>query len=118
MAKPNEIGKRGEKIACDYLVNNGYKIIKRNFHFGKLGELDIIAEKDNYIVFVEVKIQCTDSFGDAHFWITPQKQKKLRKAAEGFFYVNKIQNKDCRFDAIFIDFREDPPIVDHIENAF
>ncbi len=111
-------GKKGEEIAYNYILNKGYKIIKRNFHFGKLGEIDIIAEKDNQIVFFEVKVQTGDSFGDAHFWLTPAKQKKLRKCAEGFIYVNKIQKKSLRFDAIFIDLRNHPPSIDHIENAF
>ncbi|MGB9771331.1 MAG: YraN family protein [Candidatus Kapaibacteriota bacterium] len=115
---PTEIGKCGEDIACEHLLKKGFNILKRNFHFGKLGELDIVAEKDNTIVFVEVKFQTSDKFGDSHFWITPSKQKKLRKAAEGYLFVNKWQNKSCRFDAIFIDFRYDPPKIDHIENAF
>ncbi|ROL56153.1 YraN family protein [Bacteroidetes/Chlorobi group bacterium Naka2016] len=116
--KPTDTGKRGEEIACDYLLNKGYKILKRNFHFGKLGELDIVAEKDDCLVFVEVKLQTTDNFGDSRFWITPAKQKKLKKTAEGYIYTKKIQNKSCRFDAIFIDLRYNPPLINHIENAF
>lgn len=118
MEKASDIGKRSEDIACEFLSQQGYKIIKRNFHFGKLGEIDIIAEKDNQIVFIEVKAQSSNTFGDSRFWITPAKQKKLRKVAEGFLYVNKIENKECRFDAIIIDLRSKPFLIDHIINAF
>lgn len=118
MDKTSDIGKRSEEIACEYLIQLGYKIIKRNFHFGKLGEIDIIAEKDNQLIFIEVKAQSGDAFGDSRFWITPAKQKKLRKVAEGFLYVNKVQNKECRFDAIIVDFRSKPASVEHIINAF
>ncbi|MCX7907930.1 MAG: YraN family protein [Ignavibacteria bacterium] len=118
MNKSSELGKSGEDIACQYLLENGFQIVKRNFHFGKLGEIDIIAEKDNQLVFVEVKVQSSEAFGDPRFWINHSKQKKLRKTAEGFLFVNKINSKPCRFDAIIVDFRSQPPLVHHIENAF
>ena len=50
-----EKGDKAEEIAVKYLVDKGYSIKKRNFSFGKIGELDIIAEKDDTLVFVEVK---------------------------------------------------------------
>lgn len=118
MNKSNEIGKLGEETAEQYLVEKGYKIRKKNFHFGKLGEIDIIAEKDGKLIFFEVKVQKSNNFGDSHFWITPAKQKKLRKVAEGYLFINGIQHMDCQFDAIFIDFRHNPPLLDHVENAF
>jgi len=114
----NKIGKQGEQIAIDYLVDKGYKIIKQNFHFGKVGEIDIIAEKNNEIVFIEVKIQNTNTFGDARYWITPNKQKKIKKAAEGFIFIFKPHFASFRFDAIIINTQLNPPIIDHIENAF
>lgn len=114
----SSIGKLGEDIAEDFLLKSGYKILERNFRFGRLGEIDIVAEKDQVLVFFEIKVQTTNSFGDAKFWITKSKQQKLRKSAEGFLYINKLQDKICRFDAIFIDLRENPCRIDHLENAF
>lgn len=114
----SSIGKLGEDIAVDFLLNSGYKVLERNFRFRRLGEIDIIAEKDQVLVFCEIKAQTTDSFGDAKFWITKSKQQKLRKAAEGFLYINNLQDKICRFDAIFIDLRENPCRIYHLENAF
>ncbi len=118
MNKSNEIGKLGEQAAENYLIEKGYKILKKNFHFGKLGEIDIIAEKDGKLIFFEVKVQKSNHFGDSHFWITQAKQNKLRKVAEGYLYINGIKGIACQFDAIFIDLRYNPPILDHLENAF
>lgn len=58
----NRIGKIGEKLAAEYLEKHGYEIITTNF-YTKRGEIDIIARKDNEIVFVEVKTRSSDSFG-------------------------------------------------------
>lgn len=120
MKKANKttFGKLGEEIVTNYLISSGYKILKRNFYFGKVGEIDIIAEKDNILIFFEIKIQGTNSFGDSKYWITKTKQQKLRKTAEGYLFINKIVDQDCRFDAIFVDFCQNPPRIEHIENAF
>ncbi len=116
--KPTETGRHGEQMALEFLESNGYKIIKRNFHFGRYGEIDLIGEKDGVLVFFEVKVQTTNAFGDPRFWITHSKQQKLRKAANGFLYINKIEDRNCRFDAIVIDLRTIPPQIEHIKNAF
>ncbi len=111
-------GNFGEKLALEYLTKEGYKHLKSNFYFGRYGEIDLVVEKNDTLVFVEVKIKRTQQFGSPHYWITPAKQAKLRRAAEGFIYVNKISDKSFRFDAILIDFDFDPPKIEHIENAF
>jgi putative endonuclease len=116
--KSTETGRHGEQIALEFLESNGYKIIKRNFHFGRYGEIDLIGEKDGVLIFFEVKVQTTDAFGDPRFWITASKQQKLRKAASGYLYINKIEDRNCRFDAIVIDLRTTPPQIEHIKNAF
>lgn len=117
MLDKKEKGKKGEDIACEYLVNAGYEIKKRNFHFGREGEIDIIAEKDDYLVFVEVKFRTNNSYGDPMESITPKKAKTLKRTAEGYLYVNKIQGKPCRIDVVIIDFRNGLPAINHIENA-
>ncbi|MFA6570364.1 MAG: YraN family protein [Bacteroidota bacterium] len=111
-------GSQSENIACDFLVAKGYKIIKKNFHFGKTGEIDIIAEDKGVLVFCEVKSKYKDAFGNPLEWITPKKQFKIRKVAEGYLYVNKIVDKDCRLDVIVIDFTVNPFKIEHLINAF
>ena len=110
-------GDYGESLAVEYLENQGYKIKKRNFHFGKTGEIDIIAEKDDVLVFVEVKYRTNNSYGDPLESITPKKANTLRKTAEGYLFVNDIYDRDCRIDIIIIDKRGGEPEIQHIENA-
>lgn len=112
------IGTEGENEAIDYLKNKGYQIIQTNFNFGKLGEIDIIAKDGKTLVFVEVKFRQNDKFGSPEFSITPSKIKNLRKAAEGYLYINKITNTDCRFDFVGITKENNKSIFNHLINAF
>ena len=111
-----EAGKSGEDIAVDYLISKNYEIIKRNFRFGKSGEIDIICRDKNILVFVEVKTRKNESYGDALLSITPTKIKHLKIAARGYLYINKIENTDCRFDAIVVEMNYEPSRVRHLEN--
>lgn len=112
------VGARGEEEAASYLKNKGYKIIKQNFHFGKTGEIDIVASKDDVLVFVEVKTRYSDKYGDPLLSITYNKQRSIRKVAEGYLYINKITDMECRFDVIIIDKRPGTNEILHMENAF
>lgn len=112
-----EKGNNGEKIAEKYLEEKGYEIIKRKFHFGKIGEIDLIAKDGDVIVFVEVKARKSAEFGSGLEAITPTKQKHLINVARGFLYVNKIENTYTRFDVISIDLSKFPPTIEHIINA-
>lgn len=113
-----EKGKYAEELAEEYLIKKGYSIINRNFHFGRYGEIDIIACIDEILVFVEVKARWTKLFGTAEESITSKKIMSLRRVAEGYLYTHKIQNRACRFDTIAIDGSVKPPIINHIENVF
>jgi len=110
-------GQGAENIAVEFLENLGYEIIKRNFHFGRTGEIDIIAKDNDSLVFVEVKGRESFKYGDPLLSITPKKQNALRRTAEGYLYVNKISDVECRFDIITIDLREKPPKIVHLINA-
>ncbi len=111
-------GRAGEDIAANFLEAKGYSIRKRNFHFGRTAEIDIIAQQRNVLVFVEVKMRMNDKYGNPLESITPAKQKKIKRAAEGFLYVNKLQNIECRFDVIVIDLTKNQNEISHYENAF
>ena len=110
-------GAEGEDIAEEYLMQKGFHIIKRNFIWGKIGEIDIVAMLNNQLVFVEVKTKTSKDFGDPLDWITPRKQKQLRTVAKGYFYVNQIYEQDCRFDVITVDLTDGQKKITHIENA-
>ena len=113
----SEKGAYGENLAVEFLEKKDYNIIKRNFHFGKTGEIDIIAEKDDELIFVEVKYRTKRSYGDPLDSLTPRKVNTLRRTAEGYLYVNKIYDKACRFDIIIINKIGTETTIQHIENA-
>ena len=106
-------GKIGEVVAFNYLKENNYKILETNYTC-KLGEIDIIAQKDDIIVFVEVKARTTAKFGLPREAVTPYKQHKIKLVAT--FYLQKTKNfgKICRFDVIEILGGN----INHIQNAF
>lgn len=117
-AENREKGDRAEAIVQEYLTDNKFKLKKVNFHFGKLGEIDVVAEKNNRIHFIEVRSRYSRDTIDPIHTLNPKKRNSLRKAAEGYLYVNKIVDMDCQFDFIKVDMFEAPPMIHHIENAF
>lgn len=117
MAIHNDFGKIAEDLAAEFLLKNGYTILVRNFRFQK-AEIDIIAEKDNLIVVVEVKARSTDAFMLPQEAVTKAKIKSIVSAANHFMEeFNK--NKEVRFDIISVlpDEKKNL-IIEHIENAF
>jgi putative endonuclease len=113
-----ESGRRGEELACTFLVKKGYDIVKRNFRFGH-GEIDIIARKEDLLIFVEVKTRTNYEFGEPELAITKSKQKQIIKIAKAYLYINEIYNMQCRFDVVAIMLEKyKEPRLNHIENAF
>lgn len=87
--KTTELGKIGEEFAANLLELQGYRILERNFRC-RMGEIDLIAEKDGEISFVEVKTRKSARFGRPAEAVNSEKQRRMRKAAE--FYLNCCQN--------------------------
>ena len=96
-------GNFGEDIAAKYLIDKGYRIIFRNFRYGKQGEIDIIAEIGDILVFIEVKTRSNSNFGKAIEQISRKKILLWRRAAEGYMFKNNIFGCECRLDLIAID---------------
>lgn len=115
-----DIGRRGEKIAADYLKKHGYKIKAKNV-FSAHGEIDIIAENKDFLVFVEVKARkdCPEYFekfglpGEA---VNKLKQQHIIYTARIYFEKHPTE-KEIRFDVIEV-YLGDSAEVRHIENAF
>jgi putative endonuclease len=95
--------KNWEEYAAKYLAEKGYKIVKRNFRFGKVGEIDIVCYDDKTLVFVEVKARNNYAYGSPEESITRQKQSQLKKVARMYYSVNSLEDVDCRFDVVAID---------------
>ncbi|WP_106917793.1 YraN family protein [Chryseobacterium aurantiacum] len=117
MADHNDFGKKAEDMAADYLQKNGYKVIGRNFRFQK-AEIDIIAEKEDLIIIVEVKARSTDAFMLPQEAVTRTKIKSIVTAANHYLEETEKQN-EVRFDIISVlpDENKDL-IIDHITDAF
>lgn len=111
-------GTNSETLALEYLVSIGYQIVKRNFKFGRSGEIDIIAKDKDVLVFIEVKSRKSFEYGSPIESVPLSKRKMIYSVAKGYLYVNKIENSEIRFDFIGIDLRGEKPIFEHIKNAF
>lgn len=117
MADHNDLGKRAEDLAAEYLVKNGYRILVRNFRFKKT-EIDIISEKDNLIIVTEVKARSTDFFILPQEAVTKGKIKSIVMAANHFMEeFNK--NQEVRFDIVSVlPDQKGNLIIEHIPDAF
>ena len=119
-----EKGRFGEKEACRYLAANGYEILARNYR-SRYGEIDLIAQHNGTVVFVEVKLRRDRAFADAAQAVGPSKQEKLRKTA--LLWLSEHGEQPARFDVIEVytgiarqtafgeTYRAN---IRHIENAF
>lgn len=85
----DELGKFGEDTACRYLIKNGYKILIRNFRC-RLGEIDIIAQKEGVLCFIEVKTRISQKYGKPAEAVTINKQKRIYRCAEYYMQVKGI----------------------------
>ena len=112
----NIYGKKGEIIAVNYLKQKGYKILETN-HKNKVGEIDIIAQDKDYLVFVEVKSRLSQKFGHPLDAIDERKQQKIHAVASLYMVKHGKYGTNCRFDAISILGLENPEIT-HIIDAF
>ncbi|MDR0357486.1 MAG: YraN family protein [Clostridiales Family XIII bacterium] len=118
-----KIGQRGELLAASYLEKQGYQILSRNFSC-KLGEIDIVAGRDDIICFVEVKSRRGAKYGRPAEAVTANKREHIRRTASYFLFSKwrdlPIRDDTCfRFDVIEIFCAEGGDVrVEYIENAF
>ena len=113
-------GKEGVKAAVKFLKKRGYRIIDKNYR-NKAGEIDIVAEHGQVLVFVEVKSRAGAELGEPLEAITPHKQRKIGQVARGFMTQHKIENRDCRFDVVGIKGDPDEPKqweIELVQDAF
>lgn len=116
MAQHNEFGQISEDRAAAYLMARGYTIRERNWRLGHK-EVDIIAQKNGELVFIEVKARRNDHFGDAIEAVTENKIRNLVQAANAYVRYHRI-DRPVRFDIIAITGEPGHQTVEHIEDAF
>jgi len=110
-------GAKGEATAVQYLQRHGYKILKQNYRYER-GEIDIVAEDNNELVFVEVKARHSHAYGMPEESVTPKKQQQIRTVAEGYLAEHNSNERVCRFDVIAIDWRGRQTAIRHYRDAF
>lgn len=116
MAQHNNLGKKGEQLAIDFLVKNKYKIIEKNYRHLK-AEVDIIAQKNNTLAVVEVKTRSTDYFGNPQDFVS-QKKIKLMLTAIDFYVTKHNLDVEVRFDIIAIINQKNNIKIEHLKDAF
>lgn len=116
MDNRKDTGNIGEDIAAKYLEEKGYEIIERNF-MCKLGEIDIIAQDKDEIVFIEVKTRKILSYGNPADSVNEPKQKHIYKAAECFLLINNKLDDFTRIDVIEVYLNDTGYKINHIKKA-
>ncbi|MBR4425408.1 MAG: YraN family protein [Oscillospiraceae bacterium] len=110
-------GRRGEQLAAEFLRKKGWRVVGMNFSC-RFGEVDLIAENRDYLVFAEVKTRKNARFAQAREFVTPTKQRRVLLAAQLWLQRNPTK-KQPRFDVIEVYGAEgEHPELIHIENAF
>ncbi|WP_243473230.1 YraN family protein [Winogradskyella sp. MH6] len=116
MAQHNELGKKGEQLAVEFLIENSYDIVERNYRFDK-AEVDIIAQKGDVLAIVEVKTRSSLDFGNPQDFVKPKQIKNLVKAVDEYVTENDL-DVEVRFDIIAIVKENKTYNIEHLENAF
>jgi putative endonuclease len=112
-----ELGKRGEELALRFLKKKGYKIVERNY-ICKMGEMDIIAQEKDTLVFVEVKTRTSTAFGPPQLAVNSAKQMQLSKVALNFLKEKRLEDIKARFDVVAIVLRPSGEEIELIKDAF
>lgn len=117
MGKHNELGKKGEEIAADFLVKKGYQLLETNWRHRK-AEIDIIAKLDDVLIFIEVKSRSNSFFGRPESFVDAKKQQLIADAAS--VYMEEVGHEwEVRFDIISVLFHNEVyQSVDHFKDAF
>ena len=110
-------GQKGEELAKNYLIKKGYKILDQNF-YTRYGEIDLIALKDNALIFFEIKTRTSRAFGYPEEAVDFRKQGHLKKAVEIYLLKKGIFNKDLQIDVLSIELGENSKQTEirHLEN--
>jgi putative endonuclease len=115
----HKFGRTAESLAEAYLRRKGYRILQRNLR-SPVGELDLVANQGDVLVFIEVKARRSDAMGGAVHAVDGRKRAKLIRLASQYLARHRLGTPPCRFDVILCTGGGDCPIAieEHIENAF
>lgn len=115
-----KFGREGEEAAVAFLKKKGYRILEKNFR-AKVGEIDVIAEQDATVVFVEVKARANHQYGHPFNAVTPVKQRKIIQVAQSYLAKHRLMENSARFDVVGLTVDADNANsfqIELLENAF
>lgn len=114
-----DIGSFGEDLSINYLIDNGYYILEKNYR-NKIGEIDIICKKNNLLIFIEVKSRYTNDYGFPIESVTYYKRRKIIKVSMLYVILNKYNNFNIRYDVIEVFFNKNNELfnINHTTDAF
>ena len=121
MGRNNIAGAWGEAQAAAYLRKKRYKILGANYRC-RFGEIDLIAQKDDYLIFVEVKLRKSNAFAEAMEFVHQKKQSRIRSTAQLYIAQHDLEELQPRFDVIEVyapqGTKTTNPRIHHLEDAF
>jgi len=110
-------GRQGEQVAEEFLRAQGYTILARNYRVA-LGEIDLIVQDRQTLVFVEVRTHSGAIFGDPLASVNVRKQRQIAKAALQYLIRNGLMEREARFDVVGIRWEDEQARLTHIKSAF
>lgn len=118
MAAKDDLGRRGEDLAVEYLQERGLVVLARNWRC-RDGELDVVATEDDRLVVCEVKTRSSTRFGEPAEAVTPRKAHRIRRVAGAWLAAHRVPWVEVRFDVLAVLLEPGrPATVRHIEAAF
>ncbi len=111
----NSIGQYGESLACEYLKGLGYRLLEKNYR-NPFGEIDLIFEDGDIVVFVEVKARKNETYGYPREFVTASQQKRIMRSSEIYLQEMNLLDRQMRYDVIEIYLES--RTIEHIDNAF
>lgn len=114
MTDKMKLGKEGERLAANFLMQKGFEVVYRNFRYRR-AEIDLIVRREDWLLFVEVKTRSSSAFGEPEEAVTAKKVRMMYDAAEEYIYSIDWKGH-VRFDIISVKLGNPPEII-HFEDA-
>jgi putative endonuclease len=113
------LGQKGEAVARAYLERRGVRILAMNYTCAA-GEIDLVGQEQDAILFIEVKTRTSQAFGPAPAAVHHRKQRQIVRTAEWFLAERRLREVACRFDVVAVTFEDDAemPRIDWMRDAF
>ena len=112
-----ERGRAAEELAMEHFCRAGYAVVARNFRT-RYGEIDLIVERREALVFVEVRSRSRSDFGTGLESVDLRKQRRIARVAAAFLARHRLEDRAVRFDVVGVEWQDGGPVLDHVENAF